>query len=62
MLEVLVNRKGKVGNLRVCESSGYGMLDRAAMEAVEDWLFEPGKRGDETVDMWVKVPIRFQLK
>jgi hypothetical protein len=30
--------------------------------SVKAWLFEPGMRGDEKVEMWVKIPIRFQLK
>lgn len=62
LLEVLVNRNGSVGDLRVSTSSGYSILDRAAMKSVKDWLFVPGKRGDETVDMWVVIPVRFQLK
>ena len=62
ILEVLVNEEGSVEDLRIFESSGYRMLDRAAMKSVQSWLFEPGRRGDERVEMWVKVPIRFDLK
>ena len=62
ILEVLVNRNGWVGELRLFRSSGYSSLDRAALASVEKWLFEPGSRGDEKVDMWIKVPIRFKLK
>lgn len=62
ILEVLVNEEGSVEDLRVFESSGYQILDRVAMKSVKTWLFEPGRRGDERVEMWVKVPIRFDLK
>ena len=62
ILEVLVNEEGSVEDLRIFESSGYRVLDRAAMKSVQSWLFEPGRRGDERVEMWVKVPIRFDLK
>lgn len=62
VMEVLVNRDGRVEDLRLYESSGYPMLDRSAMDSVKNWLFYPGKRGDKEVDMWVKVPVRFQLK
>ncbi|MBW2119622.1 MAG: energy transducer TonB [Deltaproteobacteria bacterium] len=62
VIEVLVDRDGRVGDLRVSESSGYSILDRAAMASVKGWVFEPGMKGDQKVDMWVKVPIRFQLK
>jgi len=61
VLEVLVDQEGKVGDLRISESSGYSILDRAAMASVKGWVFEPGMKGDQKVDMWVKVPIRFQL-
>ncbi len=62
VLEVLVHRNGRVGDLRVNASSGHKILDRAAMASVENWLFEPGMRGDQKVDMWVRVPVRFRLK
>jgi protein TonB len=62
VMEVLVNRKGRVQAVRVHDSSGHTVLDKAAMTSVKKWLFEPGRRGKEKVDMWVKVPIRFRLK
>lgn len=62
VMEVLVNREGRVEDLRLYESSGYPVLDRSAMSSVKKWLFQPGKRGDKEVDMWVKVPVRFRLK
>jgi protein TonB len=61
VLEVLVDERGRVGGLRVFTSSGYAILDRAAVAAVENWLFEPGIREGEEVAMWVKIPIRFEL-
>jgi len=62
LLEVQVDSRGRVGELRVVQSSGYEVLDRAALTAVRDWLFEPGRRRDVRVDMWVRVPVRFQLQ
>jgi protein TonB len=62
VIEALVNREGKVEDLRLSHSSGYRVLDRAAMRSVKNWVFEPGRRGDEEVEMWVKIPVRFQLK
>jgi len=61
ILEVLVDRDGRVGDQRISESSGYSILDRAAMASVKGWAFVPGMRGDQKVEMWVRVPIRFQL-
>jgi protein TonB len=62
LLDVLVNKDGKVHDLKIFRSSGYLLLDKAAISSVKYWLFEPGMIGDEKVDMWVRVPIRFELK
>ena len=62
VLEVLVDRQGKVADLRLSASSGYSVLDQAALASVKTWLFDPGTRGGERVDMWVKVPVRFRLE
>ena len=62
MLDVLVNKNGTVGDLKVIKSSGYPLLDRAAKSSVKNWLFEPGTVGNEKLNMWVRVPIRFELK
>lgn len=62
VLDVLVAQSGRVADLRVSTSSGYGMLDEAAVAAVKTWVFEPAVRGNQKVKMWVRVPIRFELK
>jgi protein TonB len=62
LIDVLVDRKGRVKDLHLLESSGYESLDQAAICSVRAWVFEPGRRGDEKIDMWVEVPVRFQLK
>ena len=62
MLSVLVNESGQVENIWVFTSSGYRLLDNAALKAVRNWLFEPGKIGERNAEMWVKVPVRFELK
>jgi len=61
VLEVLVDRDGEVEDLKVYRSSGYKALDRAALSSVRHWIFTPGRRGDDVVDMWVRVPIAFRL-
>ncbi len=62
IIDVLVSREGRVSALRLSSSSGYTVLDQAALTSVKTWLFHPGTRGEEKVDMWVKVPVRFQLE
>ncbi|MCF8080788.1 MAG: energy transducer TonB [Desulfobacterales bacterium] len=62
VLDVLVDKTGRVKEVKVEESSGHGSLDRAAKQAVKRWRFTPGRRGDDPMDMWVKVPVRFELR
>jgi len=62
LLEVFVNSNGKVNQVKIFKSSGHGVLDRAALQAVDTWVFEPGLIGNRPVGMWVRVPIRFELK
>jgi TonB family protein len=62
VVEVLVSKEGRVQDFRLFRSSGYAVLDRAATAAIKHWLFESARAGDEKIEMWVKVPVRFQLK
>ncbi|MBU2522255.1 MAG: TonB family protein [Proteobacteria bacterium] len=62
VLEVLVDRNGRVGDLRIFKSSGYKVLDSAAEESVREWIFKPAIKGNENIEMWVRVPVCFQLK
>ncbi len=62
LLKVLVGGDGRVEDLLVSKSSGYDVLDRSALKAVREWLFEPGNVDGKLVKMWVKVPVQFALK
>jgi protein TonB len=62
VLEVLVNRDGKVADLRLFQSSGHASLDQTALSSVKGWVFEPARRGDAPVEMWVRIPVCFRLK
>ena len=61
VLEVMVDRNGSVTDLKVFKSSGYKVLDRAAEKSVRQWIFKPAIRGNEKIEIWVRVPICFQL-
>jgi len=61
LLRFLVLATGRVGSVTVAESAGHGDLDRAAIDAVKQWRFEPARRGSEPVDVWVTLPVRFEL-
>lgn len=61
-LDVLVDRQGRVAQIRVAQSSGYSILDRSALESVRRWRFEPARRSGRPIEMWVQVPVRFALE
>ena len=62
-LEILVLEDGSVGNVRIVRSldSRFG-LDQEAINAVRRWRFDPARRGNDPVDMWVLLPVEFRLK
>ena len=62
ILKVLVGVDGSVADLEILESSGHDILDRTAEKSVRKWMFEPWKKGDEPIEMWGQVVVRFQLK
>lgn len=58
-VQALVDTLGRVADARVVRS--IPMLDRAALEAVRQWRFRPGRSNDRPAAVWVAIPIRFDL-
>lgn len=61
VLEVRVTVQGMAKQVEVHHSSGSGILDDAAKETVSHWRFVPARRGSETVEANVLVPVAFKL-
>ncbi|MEO7677223.1 MAG: energy transducer TonB [Verrucomicrobiota bacterium] len=61
LLLVSVNETGAPTKVEVKQSSGFSLLDEAAVQAVRRWKFEPGKRDERAVGSEVEVPLRFKL-
>ncbi|WP_025897981.1 energy transducer TonB [Sneathiella glossodoripedis] len=61
MLNALVEPSGRPGELKVEQSSGYRLLDKAALAAVKKWEFEPLVQNGQKVSSWVRVPVRFVI-
>jgi protein TonB len=57
VLHVLIDSGGALRDVKVAESSGFGMLDKAALAAVSRWRFAPGPMQGQ----WMRVPIEFLL-
>jgi len=62
MLTVDVGREGIPIKVEIKQSSGYRLLDQAAVKAVSHWKFQPGSIGNIPVESTVTVPIRFRLE
>jgi protein TonB len=60
-LRFIVLATGRVSQIAVSRSAGHVDLDRAAVEAVRMWRFDPARRGKEAVAVWVTLPVRFEL-
>lgn len=60
-LRVRVSAEGHCEHAEIQESSGYELLDEAALEVIRQWRFVPAKRGDTVLPSSVVVPITFKL-
>ncbi len=61
VLEIVVRRDGRVGDVRVMRGLGAG-LDQQAAQAVRQWQFAPATRKGQAVDVIVEVAVEFQLR
>lgn len=57
-----VSGEGRVLDLEVSSSSGYGLLDKSAMKTVRRWRFVPAMRGGVPVASQVRIPVEFRLQ
>ncbi|GAA5164339.1 TonB family protein [Viridibacterium curvum] len=61
LLRVWAGIDGQPGDILVVKSSGYRLLDDAALRAVRNWRFLPARRGSERLASWVEFAIRFAV-
>lgn len=61
ILDVEVGPGGAALAVYVRQSSGHALLDRAAQAAVEQWRFQPARRGGRAVAGSTEVTVRFVL-
>lgn len=62
VLRVAVSDGGTADSLSIVTSSGHATLDRAALEAVKNWRFEPARQNGRAVRSNVDVPVVFKLE
>lgn len=62
LFRVEVFETGKVGRIEITTSSGFEILDTAALKSVKKWTFVPGTKNGKKIRQWVMVPVRFDLR
>jgi len=62
LLRARVQEDGRCAQVETKQSSGYAMLDSAALETVKKWRFAPATLSGTPVASWVEVPITFRLR
>jgi periplasmic protein TonB len=60
VLSLVVDQQGRARDIHVVRSLGMG-LDEKAIEAVNKWKFEPGKREGLPMAVQVNVEVNFRL-
>jgi TonB family protein len=58
IIGLVVSSKGEPKSVQVVRSLGKG-VDESAVEAVEQWQFEPARKGNQPVAVKITVEIRF---
>lgn len=61
-LRLKISEQGNVASATVVQSSGYPAMDKAAVDAVLKWRFEPARRLGMAVAIDVIKPFRFEPK
>lgn len=61
-LHAEITPDGLPRELKVAQSSGHRLLDKAALAAVKRWEFVPTQVDGRIVTSWVRVPVRFSIQ
>lgn len=61
-VEIVVNKNGKVEQAKAVNAEPTDVFNKAALRAVKNWTFRPGRKNNKPVRSRVKVKIRFRLQ
>jgi len=61
ILWIYIDRAGEVQKAQVQQTSGYGAMDKVALECAGSMEFTPAKNRDKTTPVWVQQAIAFEV-
>ena len=61
ILRALVNPEGKTETIKIIHSSGFSLLDNAAIDALNGWRLQPTMVNNQPILSWIEVPVEFLL-
>jgi protein TonB len=59
LLRITIDKTGRVTKVEVARSSGYALLDAAAVNAVRTWRGEPARRRGQPLETVELLPVKF---
>ncbi len=62
VIAIEIREDGSVGLYQLMHSTGYKVLDEAAIEALQSWKFHPAIKEGKPTKICIQIPIRFQLQ
>jgi protein TonB len=62
LLRALINKEGVPRQVIVSTTSGHARLDEAAVSAVRSARFQPYSQNGMALEVWVQIPIEFNLE
>ncbi len=62
LIRIRLEPDGTAIEIKLWRSSGFALLDHAALAAARGWHIHPAMRGGRPVATWVEVPVRFHLR
>ena len=62
VLSFLINVEGNVSHVEVKETSGYHVLDQAAIKCVKNWRYRPAVKSWRNIESRINCPIVFKLE
>lgn len=60
-LTVSIDAQGNVTDVQIAHGSGSVLLDRAALDAVRDWRYQPAIHDGQPVPSTLEIPVDFRL-